>query len=53
VVTKDSSLVFSIEEHEGRRTLQSKETQSLVEDGATLERSRERRMPANPSDSKP
>jgi hypothetical protein len=64
VVWKDSSLVFTIEEHEDGRVLPSKETWSLIEDGATLERIRERpdgdkqalfyrRMPVNSSDSKP
>lgn len=64
VVWKDSSLVFSIEEHEDGRILQSKETWSLIEDGATLKKIRERpngekqilffrRMPVNSSDSKP
>jgi hypothetical protein len=42
VVWKDSSLVFSIEEHEDVRILQSRETWALIEDGATLERIRER-----------
>lgn len=42
VVWKDSSLVFSIEEHEDGRILLSKETWSVIEDGATLERIRER-----------
>ena len=42
VVWKDSSLVFSIEEHEDGRVLESKETWSVIEDGATLERIRER-----------
>lgn len=62
VVWKNLSLVFSIEEHEDGRILLSKETWTLIEDGATLERVREhpngekqtlfyRRMP--PSDSKP
>jgi len=41
VVWKDAILVFSIEEHEGGRILQSKETWSVIEDGATLERIRE------------
>jgi hypothetical protein len=41
VVWKDSSLVFSIEEHEDGRILQSKETWSVIEDGATLKRIRE------------
>jgi hypothetical protein len=39
---KDSSLVFSIEEHEDGRILPSKETWSVIEDDATLERIRER-----------
>jgi hypothetical protein len=42
VVRKDSSLVFSIEEHEDGRILQSKETWLVIEEGATLERIRER-----------
>ncbi len=42
VVWRDSSLVFSIEEHEDGRVLQSKETWSVIEAGATLERIRER-----------
>jgi len=42
VVWKDFSLVFSIEEHEDGRVLQSKETWSIIEDGTTLERVRER-----------
>jgi hypothetical protein len=42
VVWKDSSLVFSIEEHEDGHVLQSKETWSVIEQGATLERIRER-----------
>ena len=42
VVWKDSSLVFLIEEHEDGRIIQSKETWSVIEDGATLERIRER-----------
>ncbi|MGD0938927.1 MAG: hypothetical protein ABR905_04375 [Terracidiphilus sp.] len=41
-VRKDSSLVFSIEEHEDGRILQSKEIWTLIENGATLERIRER-----------
>jgi hypothetical protein len=41
-VWKDSSLVFSIEEHEDGRILQSKERWSVIEGGATLERIRER-----------
>jgi hypothetical protein len=63
VVRKDSSLIFSIEEHEDGRILQSKETWSVIEDGATLERIRERpngekqtlffrRIPVGFSDSK-
>jgi|SRR5579862_3575048 len=42
VVWKDSSLVFSIEEHEDGRILQSKETWLVIDEGATLERIRER-----------
>lgn len=42
VTWKDSSLVFSIEEHEDGRVLVSKETWSLIEGGATLQRIRER-----------
>jgi hypothetical protein len=42
VVWKDSSLVFSIEEHEDGRVLRSNETWSLLENGATLRRLRER-----------
>ena len=42
VVSKDFSLVFSIEEHEDGRVLHSKETWSIIEDGTTLERVRER-----------
>ena len=42
VVWKDFSLVFSIEEHEDGRVLPSKETWSLSEGGATLEKIRER-----------
>jgi len=63
VVWQDASLVFSIEEHEDGRVLQSKERWSVIEDGATLERIRERpngekqtlffrRIPASSSDSK-
>ena len=63
IVWKDSSLVFSIEEHEDGRILRSSETWSTVEDGATLERIREgpngkkqilffRRIPASRKDSK-
>jgi hypothetical protein len=42
VVWADAKLVFSIEEHEDGRILLSKETWSLVESGAMLERTRER-----------
>jgi hypothetical protein len=42
VVWKDSSLVFLIEEHEDGRILQSKETWTVIDDGVTLERTRER-----------
>lgn len=42
VARKDSSLVFSIEEHEDGRILRSTETWRLIENGATLERTRER-----------
>ena len=42
VVWKGSSLVFTIEEHEDGRTLHSQETWSLIENGATLQRTRER-----------
>lgn len=42
VVWKDSSLVFSIEEHEDGRILLSTEMWSLLENGATLQRVRER-----------
>jgi hypothetical protein len=42
IVWKNSSLIFSIEEHEDGRILLSKETWSVIEDGATLERIRER-----------
>jgi len=63
VVWKNSSLVFSIEEHENGRILQLKETWSVIEEGATLERIRERpngetqtlffrRLPVSRSDSK-
>jgi len=38
----DSNLVFSIEEHEDGRILRSSETWSLIEGGATLQRTRER-----------
>jgi hypothetical protein len=42
VVHQGSSLIFSIEEHEDGRILHSKETWSLIEKNATLERIRER-----------
>jgi hypothetical protein len=42
VVWKDSSLVFSIEEHEDGRILMSTETWFVIEDGVTLEKVRER-----------
>jgi hypothetical protein len=42
VVWKGSSLVFTIEEHEDGRILHSQETWSLIENGATLQRIRER-----------
>jgi hypothetical protein len=41
VVWKGSSLVFTIEEHEAGRILHSQETWSLIENGATLQRTRE------------
>jgi hypothetical protein len=41
VVWKDSSLVFSIEEHEEGRILLSRETWSLLDNGATLQKTRE------------
>ena len=63
VVWKDSGLVFSIEEHEDSRILRSKETWLVIEEGATLEKIRERsngekqtlffrRLPVSSSDSK-
>jgi hypothetical protein len=42
VVWKNSSLVFTIEEHEDGRVLHSQETWSLIENGTTLQRTRER-----------
>ena len=39
---EDANLVFAIEEHEDGRILRSKETWSLIEKGATLQRTRER-----------
>ena len=42
VVWRESSLVFAIEEHEDGRILHSQETWSLIENGATLQRIRER-----------
>jgi hypothetical protein len=41
VVWKDSSLIFTIEEHEDGRILRSKETWTLIENGAALQRVRE------------
>ena len=41
VTWNDASLVFSIEEHEDGRILLSRETWSLIDNGATLERIRE------------
>ena len=42
IVWKVSSLVFTIEEHEDGRILHSQETWSLLENGAILQRTRER-----------
>lgn len=42
VAWRGASLVFSVEEHEDGRILQSKETWSLIDNGAALERIRER-----------
>jgi hypothetical protein len=42
IVWKDSNLVFTIDEHEDGRILHSQETWSLIENGATLQRTRER-----------
>jgi hypothetical protein len=42
IVWNDSNLVFSIEEHEDGRILRSSETWSLIEGGATLQRTRYR-----------
>jgi hypothetical protein len=64
VVWNDASLVFSIEEHEDGRILLSNERWSVIENGATLERIRERprgekqtlfyrRIPMSGSESKP
>jgi hypothetical protein len=41
-IWEDANLVFAIEEHEDGRILRSKETWSLIEKGATLQRTRER-----------
>jgi hypothetical protein len=41
-VWKDSSLIFTIEEHEVGRILHSQETWALIENGAMLQRIRER-----------
>ena len=38
IIRKDSSLVFTIEEHEDGRILHSQETWSIIENSATLER---------------
>ena len=42
VIWQDTRLIFSIEEHENSRVLPSKETWSLLENGAILQRIRER-----------
>jgi hypothetical protein len=42
VVWKGSALIFTIEEHEDGRILHSQETWSLIENGTTLQRTRER-----------
>jgi hypothetical protein len=42
VVWSGQGLVFSVEEHEDGRILLSRETWTLIENGAALERSRER-----------
>ena len=42
VVWKDSNLIFTIEEHEDGRILHSQETWSVIDDGGTLKRIRER-----------
>jgi hypothetical protein len=42
IARRGSTLVFSIEEHEGGGILRSTETWSLIENGATLQRIRER-----------
>lgn len=41
-VWKNSNLVFSVEEHEDGRILQSKEIWSLIDNGAALQKIRER-----------
>lgn len=41
-VWKNSSLVFTVEEHEDGRILHSQETWSLIENGAALQRTRRR-----------
>jgi hypothetical protein len=43
VVWNNQSLIFAIEEHEDGRILLSQETWTLIDDGAALERVRERR----------
>jgi hypothetical protein len=42
IVWNGRSLVFSVEEHEDWRIIRTKETWTLIEDGAALERIRER-----------
>ena len=42
VIRKAADLVFSIEEHEDGRILRSREIWSIIDNGATLERLRER-----------
>ena len=42
VIWEDANLVFSIEEHEDGRIIRSKETWLLIENGATLQKTRER-----------
>ena len=41
IIWNGQSLVFSIEEHEDGRILHSRETWTLIENGATLKRERE------------
>ena len=47
IVWKGQSLVFSVEEHENGRIILSKETWTLIENGAALERCRERNESAD------